>query len=93
VECGLTECLFRHEGVHLRDALTRNPLVCSGMKKNENGVEIEVGSKLRRESEIRAYLEEKMCLEEAFDKKKGDCECESLLQDRLRRVKGKLLDP
>lgn len=93
VECGLTECLLRHEGVHLRDALARNPLVCSGMKKSENGVAIEFGSKLRRDSEIRGNLEEKMCLEEALATMKGKCPCESLLRGRLGVVTNRLRDP
>ena len=93
VECGLTECLFRHEGVHLQDALARHPLVCSGMKKRENGVEIKFGGKLRRESEIRAYLDEKLCLEDALDTMRGNCPCESLLRDRLGRVGNRFLEP
>ncbi len=92
VECGLTECLWRHEGVHLQDALGRNPLVCSGMKKRENGVQIEFGQKLRRESEIRAYLEEKLCLEETLATKRGNCPCKSILEGRLQRVRTVFLD-
>ncbi|MEQ1846911.1 MAG: RHS repeat-associated core domain-containing protein, partial [Nitrospira sp.] len=91
-ECGLSECLFKHEGVHLADALARNPLVCSGTKKNRRsgqqlGPQIIFGNQLAAESEIRAYLVEKACLEDALDERKGNCPCEFLLKGRLGDVK------
>ncbi len=95
-ECGLSECLFKHEGVHLADALSRQPLVCSGTKKSkkrrsssaqELGPQILFGDRLASESEIRAYLTEENCLKEALNKTRGDCPCGSLLNDRLNDVK------
>lgn len=95
-ECGLSECLFKHEGVHLADALSRQPLVCSGTKKNkkgrsssaqELGTQILFGDRLASESEIRAYLTEENCLKEALNKTRGDCPCGSLLNGRLSDVK------
>ena len=87
-ECGLTECLHRHEAVHLKDALVRNPLVCSGMKKRENRSQIQFEKELARQSEIRAYLKEQSCLEEKLAEKKGDCKCEPLLKARRKLVMG-----
>lgn len=89
-ECGTTECLNRHEAVHLKDALVRNPLVCSGMKKKENRSQIQFERELARQSEIRAYLEEKSCLEEKLAEKKGDCRCEPPLKARRKLIVGDL---
>lgn len=94
-ECGLSECLFKHEGVHLADALSREPLVCSGTKKKKRretqgqvlGPQIIFGAELAKESEIRAYLTEELCLKEALNARKGNCPCGSLLNDRLNDVR------
>ncbi|HQY57678.1 MAG: RHS repeat-associated core domain-containing protein [Nitrospira sp.] len=85
-ECGITECLFAHEGFHLQDALRRRPLVCSGTKgkRNEkNGGQILFDEDIRRQSEISAYLIEQECLEKELTGRRGNCPCEGLLNFRI----------
>ena len=89
-ECGITECIFAHEGFHLQDALGRRPLVCSGTKgkRNEkNGGQILFREDIRTQSEISAYLIEQECLQKQLDGKRGNCPCEGLLNSRIDIVR------
>ena len=89
-ECGITECLVQHEGFHLKDALGRRPLVCSGTKgkRNEkNGGMILFREDIRRQSEISTWLLEQECLEKQLSEKRGNCPCEGLLNFRIDYLK------
>lgn len=88
-ECGITECIFAHEGFHLQDALGRRPLVCSGTKgrKSEERWPDLIQGRHQNAVRNKRVLNEQECLQKQLDGKRGNCPCEGLLNSRIDIVR------